>query len=265
MLPFRVTAPDRSLDYLGEGIADLLAVKLSGAAEIHPVPARQVLSFLRYRPGMEVSAEVGADAARRAQGRTDAGRQPDPLGIGRAAQRGAAPDRRERCRPVEATAAGPLDSLPALVDQLAAALLAGHGGGRMAALGRALVRRGDGQYLQGRASHRAGRYRESVSHFMAALDADSSFALAALDLIASANRTDELAAGDRAARLAWTYRDKLSSKGRAMLRAWLGPNYPGPSSLVGILAAWEDAVRATPDVADAWFELSAIRSCTSAP
>ena len=37
VLPFRVTAPDRSLDYLGEGIVDLLAVKLAGAADIHAV------------------------------------------------------------------------------------------------------------------------------------------------------------------------------------------------------------------------------------
>jgi len=32
VLPFRVTAPDRSLDYLGEGIVDLVAVKLDGSA-----------------------------------------------------------------------------------------------------------------------------------------------------------------------------------------------------------------------------------------
>ena len=51
MLPFRVTAPDRSLDYLGEGIVDLLAVKLDGSAGVRAVPPRQLLAALHYRAG----------------------------------------------------------------------------------------------------------------------------------------------------------------------------------------------------------------------
>ncbi|HET8834124.1 MAG TPA: serine/threonine-protein kinase, partial [Gemmatimonadales bacterium] len=43
VLPFRVTASDHSLDYLGEGIVDLLAVKLDGSAGVRAVPPRQVL------------------------------------------------------------------------------------------------------------------------------------------------------------------------------------------------------------------------------
>ncbi len=254
VLPFRVTGPDRSLDYLGEGIVDLLAVKLAGAADIHPVPTRQVLSYLGFHPGMDVSAEAGAAAARRA----GAGLVLDGSIVrsGSGVQLSAALHRSDGSgRPVEATAAGPVDSFPALVDQVAAQLLAGHGGTRTAALGELSSARAIAQYLQGKSAHRIGRYRDAVSHFMAALDDDSTFALAALDLIASANRTNQADAGDRAVRLAWTYRDKLSPKGRALLRAWLGPNYPAPSSLVLVLAAWEDAVRTAPDVADAWFEL----------
>src|SRR5689334_21535325 len=70
VLPFRVTAPDHSLDYLGEGIVDLLAVKLDGSAGVRAVPPRQLLAALRYRPG----ATITQDDADAAAGRTGAGR-----------------------------------------------------------------------------------------------------------------------------------------------------------------------------------------------
>ena len=40
ILPFRVTAPGHDLDYLAEGLVDLLAVKLDGSAGIHAVQPR---------------------------------------------------------------------------------------------------------------------------------------------------------------------------------------------------------------------------------
>jgi Protein kinase domain len=254
VLPFRVTAPDRTLDYLGEGIVDLLAVKLAGPVGAHAVPPRQILSYLRYRSGMEVSTEAGIDAARRA----GAGLVLDGSLVrsGPVVQLSAALRRTDgRGTAVQATAAGAFDSLAALVDRLAAQLLAGQGGGG-ATLGDLSTSAAIGEYLQGKVAHRRGRYEDAVAHFGAALREDSTFALAALDLVASADRTDDQeAAGARARRLAWAYRAKLSPKGQALLRAWLGPNYPAPSSMVLVMAAWQDAVRVAPDVVDAWFEL----------
>ncbi|MGN6391604.1 MAG: hypothetical protein ACTHM9_05070, partial [Gemmatimonadales bacterium] len=42
---------------------------------------------------------------------------------------------------------------------------------------------------------------------------------------------------------------------QALLRAWLGPEYPDPSSLLLQLAAWEDAVKAAPNDPEPRFEL----------
>ena len=254
VLPFRVTAPDRSLDYLAEGIVDLLAVKFAGSSGVHAVPTRQVLSYLHFQPGMTVSPDAGTDAARRA----GAGLTLDGTVVrsGSNVQLSASLHRTDGSgRPLEASATGVLDSLPALVDRVAAQLLAGQDRGTTTMLGEFSSSAAIAEYLQGKSAHRRGRYREAVTHFNAALREDSTFALAALDLIASAIRTSDAESVRRARALAWASRAKLSPKGAAMLRAWLGPNYPAPSSLVLVLAAWQDAVRIAPDVADAWFEL----------
>jgi tetratricopeptide (TPR) repeat protein len=253
LLPFRVTASDHSLDYLGEGLVDLLAVKLDGSAGARAVPPRQLLSYLGYRPGMEISSDAGSDAARRA----GAGRVLDGSLVrsGAGIELSAALRRTDGSGPtVRAVAAGSLDSLPALVDRLAAQLLAGQRG-PTTMLGELSSARAIAEYLQGKQAHRLGRYEGAVAHFGAALREDSTFALAALDQIAAAARTNDQDVIARASSLAWASRAKLSPKGQALLRAWLGPKYPKRSSLILELAAWQDAVQAAPDVADAWFEL----------
>jgi protein kinase-like protein len=255
VLPFRITAPDRSLDYLGEGIVDLLAVKLDGSA-VHPVPSRELLGYLGYHTGMDVSQEAGLAAARRA----GAGLVLD----GSLVRSGAGVDLSAELRPtagggrnVRATASGSADSLPALVDRLAAQLLVGAGAGAVATteLGELSSAKAVAAWLQGRAAHRRGRYMEAVAHFNEALREDSTFALAALDAMASAERTPDRESIERPRRLAWTYRDKLGPASRLLLRGWLGPKYPEPSSLLLLLAAWRDAVRALPSSPEAWFEL----------
>jgi serine/threonine-protein kinase len=253
LLPFRVTAPDHSLDYLGEGLVDLLAVKLDGSAGARAVPPRQLLSYLGYRAGMEISSDAGSDAARRA----GAGRVLDGSLVrsGAGIELSAALRRTDGSGPtVRAVAAGSLDSLPALVDRLAAQLLAGQRG-PTTMLGELSSAGAIAEYLQGKQAHRLGRYQDAVAHFGAALRQDSTFALAALDQIAAAARTNDQDVIARASGLAWASRAKLSPKGQALLRAWLGPKYPERSSLILELAAWQDAVQAAPDVADAWFEL----------
>jgi hypothetical protein len=253
LLPFRVTAPDHSLDYLGEGIVDLLAVKLAGPAGPDAVPPRQLLGFLHYKPGMDVSIDAGNAAARRA----GAGLVLD----GSLVRSGTGLELSAELRPtdgrghtVRATVAGNPDSLATLIDRLAARLMAGQTE-RTVSLGELSTSRAIGEYLQGRAAHRRGQYTESVAHFNAALREDSTFALAALDMLASL-RGDDREAKDRAARLAWANRAKLSPRGQALLRAWIGPKYPAPSSMILGLAAWQDAVTAAPDLPDIRFELA---------
>jgi tetratricopeptide (TPR) repeat protein len=253
VLPFRVTAPDRSLDYLGEGIVDLLAVKLDGSAGVRAVPPRQLLAALRYQPGMRIGSEDAVAAARR----TGAGRLLDGSLVrsGAGIELSASLRRTDGAgRPVQAEASGSLDSLPILVDRLAAALLAGQAG-TTPSLGELSSARAITAYLRGKAADRRGRYAEAVAAYNDALAEDSTFALAALDQIAPAQRTNDNAAIDRASRLAWTYRARLSDKGRVVLRAMVGPRYPEPSSQISLIAAWQDAVQAAPELPDAWFEL----------
>jgi len=252
VLPFRVSAPDRSLDYLGEGLVDLFAVKLDGGSGLRAVPPRQLLAALHYRPGSEIPSGAADDAARAA----GAGRVLDGslLYTARAVELSATLRPTDGGSPLNAAVSGSLDSLPVLVDRLAARLVAEQGGA-MTALGELSSTRAIGAYLRGKAAHRQGRYRDAVAEYGAALSEDSTFALAALDEIASANRAGDPEAVERASRLAWAGGGRLGPKGKALLLGWLGPKYPEPSSMVLRLQTWQRAVETAPDVPDAWFEL----------
>jgi tetratricopeptide (TPR) repeat protein len=253
VLPFRVTAPDHSLDYLGEGIVDLLAVKLDGSAGVRAVSPRQLLAALHYRPGGTITPD-DADAAAR---RTGAGRVLDGSLVRSAAglELSATLRRTDGAGgAVHAEASGSPDSLPSLVDRLAARLLAGQAGATPA-LGELSSARALSAYLRGKAANRRGRYAEAVADYGEALAEDSSFALAALDQLASAQRMGDNETSDRAARLAWTYRARLTPKGRILLRAMAGPRYPEASSMISSIAAWQEAVKAAPELPEAWFQL----------
>jgi tetratricopeptide (TPR) repeat protein len=253
VLPFRVTAPDRSLDYLGEGIVDLLAVKLDGSAGVRAVPPRQLLAALRYRPGSAITLDDADDAARR----TGAGRILDGSLVRSAAglELSATLRRTDGAgASVHAEASGSPDSLPALVDRLAAGLLAGQAGA-IPSLSEISSAGALSAYIRGKAADRRGRYREAVADFGEALDQDSTFALAALDQLGSAQRTGDRQTSDRASRLAWAHRERLTPKGRILLRAMVGPRYPEPSSMIAFLDAWQEAVKAAPELPDAWFQL----------
>ena len=253
VLPFRVTAPDHSLDYLGEGLVDLLAVKLDGSAGVRAVPPRQILAALRYQSGATITQGDAEGAARR----TGAARILD----GSLVRSAAGLELSAILRPtggggaaVRAAVSGSPDSLPALVDRLAAQLLAGQAAA-IPALSEISSAGALSAYLRGKAADRRGRYREAVAGFGEALEQDSSFALAALDLVASAERTGDHQTSDRAARLAWAHRERLTPKGRILLRAMLGPRYPESSSMIAFLDAWQEAVKAAPELPEAWFQL----------
>ncbi|HEX6104150.1 MAG TPA: serine/threonine-protein kinase, partial [Gemmatimonadales bacterium] len=180
VLPFRVTAPDRSLDYLAEGIVDLLAVKLDGSAGVRAVPPRQLLAALRHAPGTAVTPEQANLAARQ----TGAGRVLDGslVRAGSGVELSAALRRTDGAgRALHAEVSGSLDSLPVLVDRLAATLLAGQAGSTPS-LGELSSARAITAYLRGKAANRHGRYQDAVAAFAEALAQDSTFALAALDL-----------------------------------------------------------------------------------
>ncbi|HET7468313.1 MAG TPA: serine/threonine-protein kinase, partial [Gemmatimonadales bacterium] len=253
ILPFRVTAPGHDLDYLADGLGDLLAVKLDGSAGIHAVQPRGVLGAPSDRPAMGLSADAADAAARRAGAGMvlDGSLVRSAAGVELSATlRSVAGDG----PPARGSAAGSLDSLPVLVDRLAAQLLAGRAG-NLTTLGELSTTRAITEYLQGKTAIRRGQYGEAKAHYLAALREDSTFALAAVQLLAAANRPQDREAIALGERLGWAYRAKLTPAGRLLLTAWLGPKYPAPSSMIGQIAAWQDAAAAQPDLPEAWFEL----------
>lgn len=252
VFPFRVSGED---DALGEGMVDLLTVKLAGTRRFRPVDPRTAVSaWQRTAAGGPPGREDLVRAARA----TGAGKVLDGSLV-RSGSRlvlTASVVNVSTRTPVEAlTVQGPADSLPGLVDELAARLLAldAGGGDRLASLtspSLPAVR----AWIRGRAAFREARYQEAAAHLERALATDSTFALAALDLLGVV----EWMGGphrhrEKAERLASAGRRSLTARDRAVLDALLGPRYPDPSSLRDDLEADRRAVDLAPDSPEAWF------------
>ena len=119
-----------------------------------------------------------------------------------------------------ASVTGTADSLPALVDRLTAALLAGESGRtELATLTSLPALRA---YIDGQSALRSGRFKDAFRSFNHALEIDSTFALAGIGL----NEAKFWDGGDdnwRGLRLAWAGRDRLSARDRAIIAPWTGP------------------------------------------
>ena len=246
VLPFRVTAPDRSLDYLGEGIVDLLAVKLDGSAAYRAVvPPRQLLAALDYQPGMD-------DPARRRRRRRPAHRRRPVLdgSLVRSGPRGlelsATLRRTDGARPRRARRGGGQPRLAAGAGGPARRAAAGGAGRRPCRRSASSPPPGRiTAYLQGKAADRRGRYQEAVADYGEALP--RRFHLRARrarpdSVRGPADQRPETRA-PRPAGSPGPIARGSSPKGRVLLRAWLGPKYPEPSSHDRVqIAAWQEAV-----------------------
>jgi tetratricopeptide (TPR) repeat protein len=257
VLPFRVAGADPSLAYLREGMVDLLATKLTGEVGPRAVDPRTLLQAWRAAGGDE-RLDLAPEAAGQLGGRLGAGRVivgevvGTPGGLLLSAS--VLADGREGARePV--TVRGPADSLPALVDRLAAGLLslgAGEQAHRLTHLTSTSLP-ALRAYLEGRTANRRGDYDQGRRHFEAALQHDSSFALAAIGLNAAAGWLGGLPdVLDRSLRLAWSSRDRLSPRDRAFLDAHVGPRYPRSFSGAESLAGWARALELADDRPEIW-------------
>ncbi|MBI2404198.1 MAG: hypothetical protein HYV20_15965 [Gemmatimonadetes bacterium] len=258
VLPFRVTGADPSLSYLREGMVDLLAAKLTGEGGPRAVDPRTALAAWR-RAGsgdQDLPRDAAAGVAR--------GLGSGSLLLGEIVGTGQQLVINASLMPVaggqaeQTSIQGPADSLLPLVDQLVARLLtlgAGEGQRLDAATSTSLPALR--AYLEGRAAYRRGRYGDALESFNRALDQDSTFALAGLGLLSAApwSSGDPVADGQRGVNIAWAHRERLSSRDRTLIAAWLGPNYPGGSAHRLFYEAWERAVRVMPDQPDVWYSM----------
>jgi tetratricopeptide (TPR) repeat protein len=258
VVPFRVSA-DSALAYLREGMVDLLAARLTGEGGLRAADPRTVLRAWQRGSGggMEAGTDEAAVGAARAVGAglalmgevvgTSAGLliQAAVLdGAGRIVGR--------------ASAEGPHEDLSHLIDELVAEILsttAGEPSQRLPSLVSTplpALR----AFLEGQADYRRGRYEEAILHYTHALEYDSTFALAGLGLASAAVWTSGAAyARERGETVAWSFREELTPRDRALLVALVGPGYPGSSSVQDVLSAVEEALVSYPDRAELWYQL----------
>jgi DNA-binding SARP family transcriptional activator len=260
VLPFRTTGAP-AVGYLREGMLDLLAAKLTGEGGLRALDAATVLASWRSAVMDERRDLPRADAIAlghrlRVGGVVEGTIVATPTGrLTLSAVLLAVPSGGVRGR---AEVAGPVDSLPSLVDRLTAQLLVSQANPSGVPLETAAttslpaLRR----YLDAQALVRRGRFDEAVLHFGAALDEDSTFALAAIGEMEVSIFHGFQTPPPRLGRLGWRHRDRLGPRDRAYLVALVGGRrYPLPTPLPDRLLDWQAAVGEAPDRASAWSRL----------
>ncbi|MDF1503502.1 BTAD domain-containing putative transcriptional regulator, partial [Roseisolibacter sp. H3M3-2] len=258
--PFRVSGASASLAYLRDGLVELLSTRLADDSTARSVDAGAVLAAWRAT-GVGRTMELPRDTVVALAGRLGAERvvlgsvvgtpsrivlSADVVGVAGGALLG------------RASVEGPADSLSALVDRLAARLLvAGAGEEASLAAQTSGSLRALRAYLDGQAAFRRGSLVVAERRYDEALQLDSGFALAGLQLARTAERLHLQAVRARALAAAWRERDVLDERARALLVAMAGPRYPEPSPVEEAVAAWERLIDLSPDRAEPWYELGA--------
>jgi eukaryotic-like serine/threonine-protein kinase len=244
VFPFRVVGADPTLGYLREGMVDLLTVKLNGVGGPRALDPRALLGAWR-RALPSTAEDLPLDAALVVAHRLGAGRLVDGAVVGTpshlilTAAIVAVPSGITRAR---ASVPGTADSLPALIDRLTAAILAGESG--RIELDTVTSLPALQAYLVGQSAIRAGRFKDAFQSFHHALELDSTFALAGIGLGRAAfwNGGDD---SGRGFRVAWAARDRLSPRDLAIIAPWM---VPGEEHL----ATAERAVVTIPESPEAW-------------
>ena len=260
VLPFRVRG-DAAIEYLREGMVDLLAAKLTGEGGLRAADPRAVYAGLRRITGSsgdDLTTEAAVQVARRLGAGNallgDVVGTPSSLIVNAllVTSRGTVVSR--------ASAQGPHTDLSALIDQLVAQLLtqsAGEEPHRLATLTSTSLP-ALRAYLEGQAEYRRGRYAEAKAKYAHALDFDSTFALAGLGLSLAEGWLGFGNARERGRAIAWHHRARLSARDRALVVAHVGGSYPRPSTVRGLLDATDLALRSSPDRVELWYTLGDI-------
>jgi DNA-binding SARP family transcriptional activator len=284
IVPFRVAAEDSSLGYLRAGAVDLLAALLTGEGGLASIDARTAIATWSRVVGTRVGS---IDDARRVARELGAGQalwgSAASLPGGRIAMTANLIRADAGAISPPAFVSGHVDSLLPLVDQFVTKLLLRHANVReqssavLLSASLPAVR----AYLDGRVAARRASDDRAIESFAGALEIDSTFAAAALELAVSTGRLlrvracvdttchfmslvpgfrvaesqwrDDLFA--RAVDLAFRYRQKLHPRDRALLDVLRGENYPRPSSARETVANLYRAVAAAPDRAESQYLL----------
>ena len=257
VLPFRVTG-DAQLQLMREGMVDLIVPKLTGMGGPRAVDSRTTLSAWR-RAVRTDDADLAPIKAIGLARKLGAGHV--ILGEIVGAQGQIALNARIYST-IDGSASAPArvtarqDSILPAVDRMIAELLsrqAGEGDNLAALLTNSLE--AVQAYLEGNRDYRLGNYEEASQRFAEAVDADSTFALAAFGESRSLGWTGFGPRYQRARKLAFTFRDRLPPRERDLLIAELGEDFPRTPSYAQTLRRWEYAVARQPDSPEAWYGL----------
>jgi len=255
VLPFRTSGARPELAWLRDGMVDLLTIKLASDDGLRAVESGALLSAWHQAEGSKGGDVAPAVALAVARG----------LGAGSVVDGGVVgtpqhliltatlrPSGGRRRGAGSASVEGPVESLTVLVDRLAARLLgleAGTEAGRLASLTSTslpAIR----AYLAGRAAFREGRFEDAFDRFREATVLDSTFALAALELVHAASWTAPAGAdAERARALARAGRARLEPGDQALVDVWTDPLV----DRIEHSRRWRAATEAYPDRAEIWY------------
>ena len=257
VLPFRI-AGDASLAVMREGMVDLLAAKLTGEGGPRAIDSRTTMSAWRKKVGNEKDDMPAADAVHLARslgaGQVLLG---EVLGTGgKVVINARLLSALDGTTIVKADDTAPADSVLQLVDRVVAKLLterAGQGHRTEALLSESLT--AVQAYLEGQRLYRRGDHASAALKFKAALDDDSTFALAGLGLALARSWSGFGPDFNRGLQAAFTYRDRLPLPDREYVIAWLGEKYPQPTAPIERRRALQRIVEAAPDRVEAWYAL----------
>lgn len=272
IVPFRITSSDSSVKYLREGAVDLISPMLTGEGGPAAVDSRTAIStWNRVTRGRDGTADDAKRVARElGAGLVLTGSIVEAAG--RLTITGTVISGDDDARALTSVN-GPADSVDILLGRFVGQLLARQSGVPEMSLAAITSQSFPAvrAYLSGRAAYRRGEDAAAVGSFARALDMDSTFALAALDLAVATGkllrtkicrnttcRVYSILPGlpssefdedlfNRAVKLAWENQSKLGLRDRLLLNALRGSNYPGENTARETLANLSAAIRAAPD------------------
>ena len=259
VLPFRTAGADPSVQYLRQGMVDLMQAKLTGEGGPRAADARSVLAAVRDAGGGD-SQDLTEDAAQGVAKKIGAGRLLQGSIVGPAdhlvmnATLLAVPGGKTLA---QTSVTGHRDSLFVLIDRLTARLLALGAGASTGQLSALTTTNLDAlrAYLDGVSAFRRGVYQTATPLFSRAVELDSTFALALSALIEADSWHLATTDMNRVRGLAWRYRDRLNPQDQIFLSLRLGSRYPKRTPWTVQIADAEHAVQVMPESADAWFNL----------
>jgi DNA-binding SARP family transcriptional activator len=253
--PFRVAGAAPGLEYLRDGMVELLSTRLADDTAARSVDAGAVLTAWQVS-GLSSAVASPRDTMVALAARLGAERLVVGSVVGtpvRLVINATVFQVPSGATVGEASVSGPTDSLTTLIDDLAGRLLVADAGeeerlanytsGSLPAL-RA--------FLAGQSAFRRNDFGAALRSYDAALRRDSTFALAALYRALAADELNDEAQLRAAVSLGWASRSALSDRDQSMLLAFAGPRYPAPSTAAELTAAWQRVVDLAPTSAEAW-------------